>query len=51
VIVRLAVQFANNALASTMNVYEKQARAMETREKWNAEIRSWVDTDGILGVS
>jgi hypothetical protein len=51
VIVRLAVQFANNALASTMNVFENKARAMETRERWNAQIRSWVDTDGILGVS
>jgi hypothetical protein len=51
VIVRLAVQFANNALASTMNVFENRARAMETREKWNSQIRSWIDTDGILGVS
>ncbi|WIA14116.1 hypothetical protein OEZ85_002660 [Tetradesmus obliquus] len=49
VFVRLLVQFANNTLAETMNVYEKTAREVEQRENWRAEIRTWVDEDGVLG--
>jgi hypothetical protein len=49
--VRVLVQFRNNTLYETISVYEKTAREMEKRENWRAEIRSWVDTDGVLGVS
>ncbi|KAF6265670.1 hypothetical protein COO60DRAFT_1683903 [Scenedesmus sp. NREL 46B-D3] len=48
--VRVLVQFSNHTLHKSINVFEKAARAMETRENWNAEIRSFVDTNGVLGV-
>jgi hypothetical protein len=38
-------------VVSSINVFERKSREMEDRENYNADMRSWNDTDGWLGVS
>jgi hypothetical protein len=48
--VRLLVQFTNSSLPSSVNVYEQLSREMEEADGFKCEIRSWLDTEGLLGV-
>jgi hypothetical protein len=49
--VRLLVQFEGNDLHEDINAFEKLSREMEDKLNFNCEDRSWLDTDGLLGVS
>jgi hypothetical protein len=49
--VRLKVQFEGNMLHEGINAFEKLSEQMERDENYTCDERTWLDTDGLLGVS
>jgi hypothetical protein len=50
-VVRLTVRFKGNDLHEDINAFEELSRQMEDDLNFKCDVRSWLDTDGLLGVS
>jgi hypothetical protein len=47
----MRVTFQGSNLSQRINVFERRSEELEDRENYGKEDRSFVDTDGVLGVS
>jgi hypothetical protein len=50
-VVRLLVRFSGNDLHEDIDVFEDLSRQMEDDLNFKCDVRSWLDADGLLGVS